>query len=554
MDKQRDFETERAMLKRFLGLILVFALLIAAPHPAAGQHGDMVVMVYVPGLADDPFYITLQSGIMQGMADINADVAFMTWSPERFSPEAQIPLLEEIIARSDVDYLLVAPADSQQLIPVLERAYHAGIRIITVDTFIGDGDYASGSVTFPLAHIGPADGTSGFVACAAGVCPTADSVDQLRAGNIAEITAQRPFEMGYWAAVVAVAHARGYESIPKRVPVDTVRIDADNLDDPDMTHYLYSDTLLDPQPPLTDLTVAFVMGVQRDPPDPFYVTLAKGVQAAADVYGVHLVIAAPAHFSPDEQIPVIERIIAENEIDYMIAAPTDRDALIPILEQIHHSGIPVITVDTFIGDGDYESGRVTFPLTYIGSDNRMGGYIGCSQLAMADILGTGAKIYIQNVRRGISTTDEREEGCLAAAEVFELEVVRIDYSDNVVEVGRDQTIQILAEHPDIVGIFGTNVFSAQGAGSAVQEVGLGGIVEVVAFDATEFAIDLLRNGTVTQVIAQKPADMGYFAVLSAVAHARGITSIPKRWSTGYEVINLNNVDDPNFARFIYRED
>ncbi len=97
------------------------------------------------------------------------------------------------------------------------------------------------------------------------------------------------------------------------------------------------------------------------------------------------------------------------------------------------------------------------------------------------------------------------------------------------------------------------MFSAQGAGAAVRDVGLGGIVEVVAFDATEFAIDLLRNGTVTQVIAQKPADMGYFAVLSAVAHARGIHSIPKRWSTGYEVINLNNVDDPRIARFIYRE-
>jgi ribose transport system substrate-binding protein len=295
------------------------------------------------------------------------------------------------------------------------------------------------------------------------------------------------------------------------------------------------------------------LGVQRDPPDPIYVTLSKGVQAAADVYEVDLVIAAPAHFSPDEQIPVIERIIAENAIDYMIAAPTDRDALIPILQEVYNSGVPVITVDTFIGDGDYESGSVTFPLTYIGSDNVTGGYIGCSQLAMADVLGTGAKIYIQNVRRGISTTDQREAGCLAAAADFELEVVKVDYSDNVVEDSRAQTIQMLAEHPDIVGIFGTNVFSAQGAGTAVQDVGLGGIVEVVAFDATEFAIDLLRNGTVTQVIAQKPADMGYFAVLSAVAHARGISGVPKRWSTGYEVINLNNVDEPLIARFIYRE-
>jgi ribose transport system substrate-binding protein len=544
------------MPKRFLGLSIVIALLIASPLRADGQRGGSIVVAYVPGVAGDPFYVTLQSGIMQGFEDGNASVAFIALSPARFSVEEQVAQLEEVIARGDVDYLLVAPVDSQLLIPVLEKAYHAGIRIITVDTFIGDGDYASGSVTFPLAHIGPADGTSGYMACQTGpdACPIPGALDHLRAGNTsAEINARKPFDIGYWAAVLAVAHARGYESIPKRVPVDTVRIDAGNVDDPALVRYFYSDTLLKPQPTLTNLTIAFVMGVQRDPPDPFYVTLAKGVQAAAEVYGVHVITGAPAHFSPDEQIPVIEDIIATNHIDYMIAAPTDRDALIPILQQISESGIPVITVDTFIGDGDYESGSVTFPLTYIGSDNVMGGYIACSQLAMADILGTGAKIYIQNVRRGISTTDQREAGCLAAADDFELEVVKIDYSDNVVDDSRAQTIQMLAEHPDIVGIFGTNVFSAQGAGTAVQDVGLGGIVEVVAFDATEFAIDLLRNGTVTQVIAQKPADMGYFAVLSAVAHARGIHSVPKRWSTGYEVINLNNVDDPQIARFIYRE-
>ena len=544
------------MFRRFLGLSVVIALLVASPLRAAGQHGESIVVAYVPGVAGDPFYVTLQSGIMQGFEDGSAKVAFIALSPAQFSVEEQIARLEEVIARGDVDYLLVAPVDSQLLIPVLEKAYHAGIKIITVDTFIGDGDYASGSVTFPLAHIGPADRTSGYMACRAApdACPIPNALDHLRAGNTrAEIIARKPFDIGYWAAVLAVAHARGYESIPKRVPVDTVRIDAGNVDDPALARYFYSDTLLKPQPTLTNLTIAFVMGVQRDPPDPFYVTLAKGVQAAAEVYGVHVITGAPAHFSPDEQIPVIEDIIATNHIDYMIAAPTDRDALIPILQQISESGIPVITVDTFIGDGDYESGSVTFPLTYIGSDNVMGGYIACSQLAMADILGTGAKIYIQNVRRGISTTDQREAGCLAAAADFELEVVKIDYSDNVVEDSRAQTIQMLAEHPDIVGIFGTNVFSAQGAGAAVQDVGLGGIVEVVAFDATEFAIDLLRNGTVTQVIAQKPADMGYFAVLSAVAHARGIHSIPKRWSTGYEVINLNNVDDPQIARFIYRE-
>ena len=48
-----------------------------------------------------------------------------------------------------------------------------------------------------------------------------------------------------------------------------------------------------------------------------------------------------------------------------------------------------------------------------------------------------------------------------------------------------------------------------------MNAGLGGQVQVVAFDATTFAIELLREGDVSLVIAQKPFDMGYMAVAFA---------------------------------------
>ncbi len=53
-----------------------------------------MVVAYVPGLADDPFYITLQSGIMQGLADINAEVALDDVESGAFSADVQIPLIE----------------------------------------------------------------------------------------------------------------------------------------------------------------------------------------------------------------------------------------------------------------------------------------------------------------------------------------------------------------------------------------------------------------------------------------------------------------------------
>jgi ribose transport system substrate-binding protein len=85
----------------------------------------------------------------------------------------------------------------------------------------------------------------------------------------------------------------------------------------------------------------------------------------------------------------------------------------------------------------------------------------------------------------------------------------------------------------------------------VQNQGLGEQVAVVAFDATESAIEQLRSGVVDLVIAQKPADMGYFAVLMTNAFLNGVTSIPARIPTGYQVITADNVDDPEVAKFIY---
>ena len=101
-------------------------------------------------------------------------------------------------------------------------------------------------------------------------------------------------------------------------------------------------------------------------------------------------------------------------------------------------------------------------------------------------------------------------------------------------------------------MFGTNVFSAQGAGAAVVNAGLGGHVQVVAYDATKLAIELLNKGVVTLVLAQKPYDMGYMAVQFAVADAAGVTSLPRRVETGFAIIDKENVKDPMIARFIYQ--
>jgi len=293
--------------------------------------------------------------------------------------------------------------------------------------------------------------------------------------------------------------------------------------------------------------IGFLPGVV----DPFYQVMELGVNQAVADFGLEVVTQYPEDWNVTLQTPILESYIARGDLDYLIIAPVHKEQMIAPLQAAVDAGITVITVDTFLGDGDYVNGPVTFPLSYIGSDNVEGGRI--AGRALAEKLGGQGKVYIQNTNPGVSTTEQRGEGFMEAiAEFPDMELVGMDYNLDDANTSAEQTSAVLQREPELAGIFGVNVFSAIGAGNAVNNAGLGGVVDVIAFDATLYAIEQLRAGVVSLVIAQKPFDMGYLAVEFAMADWRGVTSLPKRVQTGYAVITIDNVDDPEVARFIYQ--
>lgn len=292
---------------------------------------------------------------------------------------------------------------------------------------------------------------------------------------------------------------------------------------------------------------AFIAGVN----DPFYITMQRGAQQAADLMGVNLIVQIPETWNATVQTPILDAVVARGDIDFMFLAPVDKEAMIEPLKRVTNAGIPLLTVDTFIGTGEYGgTDAAGFPLSYIGSDNVEGGRIAAR--ALADALGGKGKVYVQNVKPGISTTDQRQQGFEEGIKEFpDMELVGVDFNDDDASKGQAQTAAVLQRDPEVAGIFGTNVFSAQAAANAVKNAGLSGKVKVVAFDATEFAIEMLKDGTVDLVIAQKPAEMGFFAVEMGVAYLSGYTDTPKRIPTGYAVINRDNMEDPEISKWFY---
>ncbi|KQT51957.1 sugar ABC transporter substrate-binding protein [Aureimonas sp. Leaf454] len=298
-------------------------------------------------------------------------------------------------------------------------------------------------------------------------------------------------------------------------------------------------------------TIALIPGLTTDA---FYITMRKGAQAAADALGVELVFQGGPEFNPVVQVPVLDATIARKP-DAILIAPTDVTQLVEPLRKAHDAGIAVITVDTFIGTGKYQTGagEADFPLAYIASDNVLGGRMAARALAQA-IGDEGGKVYVSNVKPGISTTDQREEGFKAEmAENFpKITVLDTQYNENDANKAASQLQAVYARNSDLKGVFGANLFSAIGAGNGVQQAGQTGAVKVIAFDAPGSIVDNITSGLVDAAIAQHPAEIGYYGVMSAYAHLTG-QSIPVSIGTGFTIIDKTNVTDPNVAKYVYSE-
>jgi len=301
----------------------------------------------------------------------------------------------------------------------------------------------------------------------------------------------------------------------------------------------------------TNYTFVLIQGVKGDP---FYVTMQKGAQAMADKLGVKLLVDGPAQFSATLQAPIVDAYIAK-KVDVMIIAACDKQAMIAPLQRANDAGIKVISVDTFIGNGDYTSGPVTFPLSYIGSDNVQGGMI--AGQALIKSIGNKGGIYIENVTPGISTTDQRQQGCEQAIKATNgaVTLVGSNYDNDSAATASQQVSALLSSSKGtkVNGIFGTNLFSAEGSAQAVKNANKQGQIKIANFDAPQQAIVDLNNGVGDLVIAQKPSDMGSTAVQYGVYALTGKTSsIQKRVATGYVVIDKTNVNAPASQAAIYK--
>ncbi len=277
--------------------------------------------------------------------------------------------------------------------------------------------------------------------------------------------------------------------------------------------------------------------------DAFYITMSHGAQAEAKTDGASLQYSgSPAAFSPGTQLPYLNAAIARKP-DLILIAPTDKVALQAPIQRAVSAGIPVLLVDTTLNDP-------SIAITTISSDNIAGGKDVADGLAKA--IGNKGKVAVVNTSPGVSTTDQRVQG-------FDQELGKYPHVSNlgVTFTGDDPTRansvvkSLVAAHPDLAGVFATNVLTGEGVTSAARESGLSGKLKLVEFDAEPTQIQAVKSGTIAALVAQNPYGIGQLAVRYGIQYLNGNHHLAKHYGTGEVIITKANVNSPSVANYIY---
>jgi ribose transport system substrate-binding protein len=286
--------------------------------------------------------------------------------------------------------------------------------------------------------------------------------------------------------------------------------------------------------------LTLIQGVKGDQ---FYVTMQCGAQEAAQAAGATLEVAAPDEFDASLQTPVVNAVVAKKP-DAILVAPTDTKAMIPPLTQAKQAGIKLVFVDTTTENS------AELAESEIASDNEEGGREAARTLAK--LTGEKGSVLVINVKPGISTTDARAKGFEEELKNYpNMKSLGVEYSNDKPEIAAAKATAALAAHPDMVGIFGTNLFSAEGAATGLRSAGASAKVKIVGFDAGPKQVEDLEQGIVQALIAQKPADIGKAGVEQAIAALKG-EPVQKKIGTGFVVVTKENMNNPDVKPFLYK--
>ncbi len=271
----------------------------------------------------------------------------------------------------------------------------------------------------------------------------------------------------------------------------------------------------------------------------YYTSLGCGALAEGKKVGVNVSVQGANMFASSAQIPIVNAVIAQHP-DAAVVAPTDTKALVAPLQQMSSAGIKLVEVDT-----------ATIPplgVTQITSDNAQAGTLGATTLA--SIMHGKGSVLIVSTAPGVSTEDLRIKAFNAAIAKFPgIHVISTQYDGANPEKSASVVSGVLSAHPDLGGIFTTNLLSTEGTETALKQTHKSGAVKFVGSDGAAAQLADLNANVMQGIILQMPFVEGSLAVDQAV---NALTGKPVAAPKQVGVVALTKANESTNSKFIYQ--
>lgn len=308
-------------------------------------------------------------------------------------------------------------------------------------------------------------------------------------------------------------------------------------------------------------------GFQHD----FWRMVNKGCSEAGAKYGAEVNFVGPASESAiSEQIEQLSNAINKRPAAICLA-PLDEEASLDLIEMAHIAGIPFITFDATI-ESDTDGAIVAF----VATDNAAAGATAADKMyeKLKDKLTNPAERVVIGVMAQDTTAksvEHRTRGFInrmveiigadkASVEGHDMYNKKVDGAKVVLMVGipaettdaaANTTARTLMNQPNIIGIYGSNEFTAKAivnVDESLMMLGPDGICGI-GFDSGSVQVQAVRDRVLYGSITQAPSQIGYLTVETAVKAAKGekVQDI----SVPYYFYTADNVDDPEVAACLY---
>ena len=264
--------------------------------------------------------------------------------------------------------------------------------------------------------------------------------------------------------------------------------------------------------------------ITMDSIDQHWVTLNEGAQVKAAELGVTVTFMSPNTKDDAQQIECVNNAVAGGYNAIMVAA-NGPDAISSALREAKEAGIKVVYVDS--------PANVEAEATFSTDNKAAGKTAGEEMIKALQAAGvTEGSIGIVNVNAATDSTVQREAGFREAFEGTAYTLLETQYGEG--DAAKSQSIAENYITQGVVGIFGCNEGSTNGAGNAVKAAGAE--VVCVGFDKSDAILGLIQDGYLLATMAQNPDVMGSMGVEACVKVLNGESLGGEVVDTGVSVL------------------